>query len=66
MINLSGHTSFLAYFVGNRSGEMIKFYSIGADAAGSMFAGHAESASAINQFYLVPTITIDELVTQVG
>ena len=64
--NLGGCVNFMTYFVSDRTGEMIKFYSIGADAAGSMFAGHAESASAINQYYMVPTITIDDLVDQVG
>lgn len=31
-----------------------------------MFPGHAESASVINQYYMVPTITIDELTKQTG
>jgi len=64
--NLAQRTSFSNYFIGDQSGKHIKFYSIGADAAGSMFSGHAESASAINQYYMVPTITIDDLAMKTG
>lgn len=60
------NTSFYNAFVSTKSGEQIPFFSVGTDAAGSMFKSHAESASSIGAKYFVPTITLDDLVSYVG
>lgn len=60
------NTSFYNAFVSAKSGEQIPFFSIGTDAAGSMFKSHAESASSIGAKYFVPTITLDDLVRYLG
>ncbi|MBR9758658.1 MAG: FkbM family methyltransferase, partial [Algicola sp.] len=41
--------------------ESVKFYTIGAGAAGSMHADHAKSAAAINSHSMVTTVTLDDL-----
>lgn len=64
--NWAVNTSFYNAFVGAKSGEQIPFFSVGTDAAGSMFKSHAESASSIGAKYFVPTITLDDLVSYVG
>ncbi len=48
-------------FVGKNSGEVINFYTIGKGAAGSMYKSHSETASMINNFYKVATVTLDYL-----
>ncbi|MBX2963389.1 MAG: FkbM family methyltransferase [Cyclobacteriaceae bacterium] len=62
--NLSGRCSYVTGFVGDKPGEKIKFYSIGYGAAGSMYASHAKTASTLDSYYWVETITIDLLVDQ--
>lgn len=64
--NLCVQCDFANYFVGEKDGEQIKFWSLGTDAAGSMFKGHAHTAAAMNEFFYVPTVTIDTLVENVG
>jgi FkbM family methyltransferase len=57
---------FYSAFVGEQIGEQVKFFTVGAGAAGSMFASHAETAASVNSFYYVSKVTIDELVKHVG
>lgn len=64
--NLAGNCTFLASFVSNQIGTEIPFFTVGSGAAGSMYKGHAKSAAALGSIFLVPTITIDELVTRYG
>ncbi|MDP2160924.1 MAG: FkbM family methyltransferase [Flavobacterium sp.] len=59
-------TRFENAFVSDTDGDEVKFYTVGTGEAGSMFAGHAETASAVNAYYYVKKITIDTLVTKVG
>lgn len=58
--------NFVSAFIGEKDGEAIKFYTIGSGEAGSMFAGHAETASIIDSFYFVNQLTIDYLVEQLN
>jgi FkbM family methyltransferase len=60
------NTSFYNAFVSAKSGEQISFFSVGTDAAASMFRSHAESAGAVGAQQIVPTISIDDLVSYLG
>lgn len=64
--NLSVNKTFILSFVSEKSGEKVKFYTIGAGAAGSMFSSAAQTASKINSFYWVDTMTIDEIMDKTG
>ncbi|WP_432409997.1 FkbM family methyltransferase [Rasiella sp. SM2506] len=45
-------------FVSDKNNEVVKFYTLGSGAAGSMHASHAQSASAVNSFQEVPTVSL--------
>lgn len=53
-------------FFSDKKGDTVKFYSLGAGAAGSMFGSNADSARAVNAFTDVSTTTIDEVVKETG
>jgi len=57
-------TYFENAFISDTDGDRIKFFTVGTGEAGSMFAGHAETASAVNAFYYVKKTTIDTLVNK--
>lgn len=59
--NLGFKAQYFSGFVSNTSNETLKFYTIGAGAAGSMYSSHAQSAAAINSFTNVKTVTLDNL-----
>jgi len=59
--NLGFKACYYAGFVSNENDESVKFYTVGAGAAGSMYASHAETASAMNSFMNVTTVTLDHL-----
>lgn len=59
--NMSINKIFIPSFVSERSGEKVKFFTIGAGAAGSMFSTAADSARVTNSFYWVNTLTIDSI-----
>ncbi|WP_178988992.1 FkbM family methyltransferase [Winogradskyella schleiferi] len=56
---LGSRVRYIAAFVGNKLDDTVKFYTVGSGAAGSMYASHAETASAMNSFINVRTITLD-------
>jgi len=56
---LGNRVQYLTAFVGDKLDDTVKFYTIGSGAAGSMYASHAETASAINSFMEVNTVTLD-------
>ena len=64
--NLANHCGFVTAFVSDKEGETIRFYTVGSGAAGSMYAGHAQTAAASGSFMDVPTTTIDKLVADQG
>lgn len=53
-------------FAGEQKGEQIKFYTLGTGSAGSMFGSHADSAKAVNAWYMVDTTTLDDMVAETG
>lgn len=59
--NLGFKAQYFSGFVSDTQDETVKFYTIGAGAAGSMYASHAESAAAVNSFTQVKTVTLDYL-----
>jgi FkbM family methyltransferase len=59
-------SKFVSAFVGDLDGEKLKFYTVGSGEAGSMYAGHAETAKALNSCYEVEKISIDTLVKQLN
>ncbi|MEH1008509.1 FkbM family methyltransferase [Winogradskyella sp. ECml5-4] len=56
---LGSRAQYMAAFVGDKLDDTVKFYTVGSGAAGSMYASHAETASAMNSFMEVNTITLD-------
>ena len=58
---LGSKVQYKAAFVGEELDSTIKFYTIGSGAAGSMYASHAETASSMNSFIEVNTVTLDHL-----
>jgi FkbM family methyltransferase len=60
--NLSDRARFLRAFVSSTVGEQVEFFTVGSGAAGSMFAGHATTASRLGSSFMVPTVTVDSLV----
>jgi FkbM family methyltransferase len=58
---LGSRAQYLAAFVSNKLDDTVKFYTIGAGAAGSMYATHAETAASLNSFMEVKTVTLDFL-----
>ena len=59
--NLGSRTQYLTAFVSDKPGNSLKFYTVGAGAAGSMYASHAETASSLNSFINVNTVTLDHI-----
>lgn len=57
--NIGSRAQYLTAFVGDKLDAIVKFYTIGTGAAGSMYASHAETASAMNSFLEVKTVTLD-------
>lgn len=53
-------------FAGEQKGEQVKFYTLGTGSAGSMFGSHADSAKAVNAWYMVDTTTLDDMVAETG
>jgi FkbM family methyltransferase len=67
IINGFGYKAkFITAFIGDKTGDKIKFFTIGSGEAGSMFKGHAVTAAALNSYYMVEQFTIDSLVEQVN
>jgi FkbM family methyltransferase len=57
-----GHkTQYFSAFVGNKVDDDVKFYTVGSGAAGSMHPSHAQTASSMNSFINVKTVTLDYL-----
>ena len=57
--NLGSRVQYLTAFVSNVLDDTIKFYTVGAGAAGSMYASHAETAASMNSYLDVKTVTLD-------
>ena len=58
---LGNKVQYHAAFVSNELDNNVKFYTVGAGAAGSMYASHAETAASLNSFMDVKTVTLDYL-----
>ncbi|PWK18615.1 FkbM family methyltransferase [Xanthomarina spongicola] len=57
-----GHQAqYFSAFVGNKLDDEVKFYTVGSGAAGSMHPTHAQTASSMNSFINVKTVTLDYL-----
>jgi len=63
---LSSQVNFVNAFVGEEEGREVKFFTIGAGAAGSMFSGFAKTASRLNKYISVKTRTLDSICKQVN
>ncbi len=61
--NMGSKAQYMPAFVGESTGDTVKFYTVGAGAAGSMYASHAQTAASINSFMQVNTVTLDDLYT---
>ncbi len=57
----SANCTFINGFVADKEAEEVKFYTVGAGAAGSMYSEHAKTASAMNQYMMVRTLTLDNV-----
>lgn len=58
---LGANASYFPAFVSDTQGNKVKFYTIGTGAAGSMFKSHAKTASLMNSYTEVQTVTLDYL-----
>lgn len=59
--NLASHCGFLTAFVSDVSDQELDFYTVGAGAAGSMYRGHAVTASKLNSSFKVRTKSLDDI-----
>jgi FkbM family methyltransferase len=59
--DLGNQAHYFSAFVGNKVDDHVKFYTVGSGAAGSMHPSHAQTASSMNSFINVKTITLDYL-----
>lgn len=57
--NLGSRVQYLTAFVGDKIDDVVKFYTVGTGSAGSMYASHAVTASAMNLSIDVKTVTLD-------
>lgn len=64
--NLGFRARYHSAFVSDKGNEVVKFYTLGSGAAGSIHASHAESAAAVNSFKKVSTVTLDYLYSYYG
>ncbi|MCK8479554.1 FkbM family methyltransferase [Psychroserpens algicola] len=64
--SLGSRAQYLTAFVGDTLDDTVKFYTIGAGAAGSMYASHAETASSMNSSMDVKTVTLDSIFDHYG
>lgn len=64
--NLGFGAHYFPAFVSDKNDEKLKFYTIGAGAAGSMHKDHAKSASAVNSYQTVTTTTLDYIYKYYG
>jgi FkbM family methyltransferase len=63
---VSERTRFICAFVSDTTGNELDFWTVGTGAAGSMFAGHAVTASRGGFVRRVKTVTLDEIATKTG
>lgn len=63
---LGSRVQYMAAFVSDTIDDTIKFYTVGAGAAGSMYKSHAVTAASINSFLDVRTVTLDYLYDYYG
>lgn len=63
---MGANKTYINAFVGEKKGDSVKFYTLGSGSAGSMFGSHADSARAVNAYYMVPTTTLDDVVAKTG
>ncbi|MBX2944888.1 MAG: FkbM family methyltransferase [Cyclobacteriaceae bacterium] len=66
MNDFSENSIFIKSFVADKVGEKVKFFTVDVGAAGSMYSSHAKTASSLNSWYWVSTITVDELTTKLN
>lgn len=59
--NLSHKARFIPAFASDKSDGLIKFFTVGSGAAGSMYDKHAKTAARMSSHSEVPTTTIDTL-----
>lgn len=64
--DLATSCDFVTAFVGDADGEKIKFWTVGAGAAGSMYKGHATTAASAGLSAEVSSVRIDTLVQRAG
>lgn len=60
--NMAHNCHFIVAFISDRLSEKVKFFTVGSDAAGSMYPLHASVASRLNSWYWVETETLDHIV----
>lgn len=63
---LVGKVQFICAFASDKPKEKKEFFTVGAGAAGSMYADYARSAAKLNLSTMVPTITLDDLSKEYG
>lgn len=64
--NFGSNATFFTGFVSDVIGDNVKFYTVGTGAAGSMYKSHAKTAAKLDNWFMVETTTIDNLVDYYG
>ena len=63
---LGKNKEYMTAFISDNTGAHVKFFTLGAGSAGSMYSSHAESAGKVNAYSMVKTITLDDVVDMIG
>lgn len=63
---LSTRCQFVSGFLSQKSGERVKFYTVGTGSAGSINPDHAKTAAMVNSWYWVNTTSLDEVCNELG
>ncbi len=63
---LGTNKEYMTAFISDNTGAHVKFFTLGAGSAGSMFGSHADSASKVNAYSMVETIRLDDVVAMTG
>lgn len=59
---LGKNKEYMTAFISDNTGAHVKFFTLGVGSAGSMYGSHADSASKVNAYSMVKTITLDDVV----
>lgn len=63
---MGANKQYVNFFISDKSGAHVKFFTLGSGSAGSIFSSHADSASSVNAYRMAETVTLDDIVDMGG